>query len=120
MSWIVLSAALTFGYLPQASSFGGVMDTSKPCFEQTLSFEAVMFGHLRVATELETRDTTDDGIGWHPYQSRYRVKAEAFTKGIKVGGRHECIHPTLSSDRRENRLLTQETELYVMLELTNG
>lgn len=114
-AWLILSWALTLGWVPNQSAFGRPLsDPTQRVFEQTFALQAKIGDHVLLATELETREVPDTLLGWEPFQARYRIRAEALWGFVTVGLKHECIHPVTSADYT-NALLTDETEIYMRI-----
>ena len=105
-SFLVLSWALTFGYLPDASvvvgrdlcadrgvEYGG-------SFHQTIELGLTAWDFVTLWTNIETYEKANSATVFSPFRSDYNI-------GLNVGGTvagfrldagitHECIHPVYS------------------------
>ena len=113
MPWIILSAALTLGWIPNQSSFGGIDRATQNVFFQTIEARATLFKLVYLSGAVETRDEYAGGtsFGFMPFQSTYTFSAGVEYKNFKLDLTHFCIHPALSQDRVKNSLLTDETRI---------
>lgn len=124
--WLILSWALTFGWVPNQSSFGappmgaGQTEPNQRVFEQTLSVDADLFSHFRIGADVETRDRCENLAAWTPFQSRYRFRAGVHFGPVSLDLKHECIHPTISAAGDDRGILTDETEISVTIKGTMG
>lgn len=119
-SWLILSAALTFGYMSNNFQSLGYDNDWSGSYEQTISLEAKALDHLRVFTEVETLDKPLELTSWAPYESRFRIGAELYSKYFSLGIKHECIHPTLAIVTPEDPYYASTTEIYARLSFSSG
>jgi hypothetical protein len=126
MQWLVLSWALTCGYLPSSQSavvFPGThanvysidyRDTFSTKFE--VSAEAL--NHLRIWGSAETRENISANIGlgfFSPYQAYYIGGISLYAKGIEIGISHECDHGISSDVLASPWLGGGSTEIFVKI-----
>ena len=121
-AFLLLSWALTFGYLP--SSTLAVQDTDKQHFVdqsgalmQTIELGLTAWDTITVWTNIQTYDTMVTGIRYAPFRSDYNI---GLNVGHDVAGfrldagiKHECVHPVISGPVSSRRYAAGETEVYV-------
>ena len=93
-SWLVLSWALTVGYMPsnaQSMSRESLFDGG--CYEQTIGGSAEILGHIRLLTDIVTLDRYVKGeYCFSPFRTTYHIALETYAGPFTVGCRHFCTH----------------------------
>jgi hypothetical protein len=120
-SWIVLSWALTVGWLP--SSGVAIVDTNNSTaivnqntFSSKFEISAEAINHIRVWGSAETRESFDNSgtLGlFNPYEAYYRFGTAIYSKGIEVGIEHECAHGIEAGYTNRPWLWSGYTNIYV-------
>jgi hypothetical protein len=126
-SFLVLSWALTFGYLPSGSnvigSGSGVenpvgVNYSNSCM-QTIELGLTAWDTVTIWTNIETYDTVR-GVGrFAPFRSDYNIGLnigrEIAGFRLDAGVSHECIHPVMSDSKIGKWVAGGDTEIYVKI-----
>ena len=71
MQWLILSLALTCGYMPQNVQMLNQTLYDKPCFEQTVEVSGLVAEHLNVFGSVQTYDTHNKGLSFFPFRADY-------------------------------------------------
>ncbi len=113
MQWLILSLALTCGYMPQNVQMLDQALYDKPCFEQTVEVSGLVAEHLNVFGSVQTYDTHNKGLSFFPFRADYSIGAELLWKGFALGVRHECDHPVIYTSPQALGYAGNETEIYL-------
>ena len=122
-SWIVLSWALTCGWLPMsgtcvvsATGVNGVGYLN--AVSSKLEIQADIWQHARIFGSMETRETLslDPSLGlFSPYEAYFVAGAALYAKGIEIGIIHECDHGIESSSDFIPWISSGGTEVYIKI-----
>ena len=127
MQWLVLSWALTVGYLPTNVQFldsapnmsienQWIYLENNGSMETTIGLSAIAFDHIKLSTSIETYiHTTDSILSYWPYRSDYNIGLSIYTKNLELGIKHTCIHPTIYSIDQILGYGANTTEIFVKL-----
>lgn len=123
MNWLVLSWALTFGYLPLQTSevytFGNAVVIKAPetAMSTTLELEASAFDFIRAWGTMQTyRDFSFTIIEKAPWRADYSIGAELYYGFFAFGIKHEDISGIdLKGLTVKAHYNNQTTEIYVSL-----
>lgn len=114
MNWLILSCALTIGYLPtNATAINNYRVEASECFEQTVYVNATAFDHISLWGSIETYDFNFTGLQFFPFRSDYSVGFELYDKNIAIGIMHECDHPVIFQPFQFQGLSANITEAYI-------
>ena len=126
LSWLMVSWAFTFGYLPCDGStivepsnaiYGQVFHEDAIATKFELSAEA--FNHLRISSSIETREVYNGQVSslgaFSPYEGYFKLGAAFYGKSWEVGISHECDHGIQASNVPSAWLWAGNTELYIKL-----
>jgi hypothetical protein len=110
MQWLVLSWALTVGWLPLDAT-GIVNPAVKNGITGVANYDAIStkfelqadaFNHFKVFGSIETRETFDTSPSaagmFSPYESYFIAGAAFYAKGIEFRISHECDHGMENTD----------------------
>lgn len=122
-SFLVLSWALTFGYIPSASTVIGssenhkaAVDYSRSCM-QTIELGLTAWDTVTVWTNIETYDRMESLTTFAPFRSDYNIGLnigrEIAGFRFDAGCKHECIHPVMSDSKIGKWVAGGDTEVYV-------
>jgi hypothetical protein len=123
-SWLVLSWALTVGYVPAQYEIltsplntdtvenlrSGLIATSAE-----LGVNAEILKHFRLSASCETYQyLMPELFGFAPYRADYVFGAAIFADNIELGLRHECDHG-VNSGPIEGHYASLETQFYLKI-----
>jgi hypothetical protein len=125
LSWLVLSWALTLGWLPTSGRvFVGLPGDPGLLYQDTYStkFElsAEALNHLRVWGSVETLEGADGIASFMPYEAYYRAGAALYARGFEVGIEHECDHGIEASYQDNPWYWGGYTEIYIKISGRTG
>lgn len=123
-SFLVLSWALTFGYIPSSSVI--VYDNAIPhrveqsgSFMQTVALGLTAWDTVTIWTNIETYDRMITTTSYAPFRSDYNIGLNVGhdVAGFRLdaGVCHECVHPVLSSAVPQKYILGVDTNVYIKI-----
>jgi hypothetical protein len=122
MQWLVLSWALTIGYLPMQtdSIVNGAETVHLPAPENaiatTFELDAVAFDHLRAWGKMRSYESfAFDRLYMVPWRIDFSIGAEVFYGPFALGVWHECDHGVDSSRYMKPWYSRGTTEIYIAI-----
>ena len=114
MQWLILSLALSCGYMPQNTQMVNLRIYEQPCFTQTVDISGLVAEHLNVYGSVRTYDIYKSGLSFSPFRADYTIGAELLWQGFTLGIHHECDHAVLYKTGTQARGFEgNETEIYL-------
>jgi hypothetical protein len=122
MQWLILSWALTVGWLP-VSGVGIVNPLTQDmvgvgtlnAFSTKFELNAYVLNHIRIYGSTETRETINclsvAGL-FKPYEDYFVAGVSVYAKNIEVGLMHECDHGVEGSIDPTRYVTAGYTEIY--------
>lgn len=109
MEWLLISWALTCGWMPLNQSVierpdAYAFDIKDNCLMQKGDLSATAFGFATVYTSIETFDKPDKIPYFAPFLTDYVFGVKFEKKNITVGFEHSCAHPVLSMPVKDSVL----------------
>jgi len=95
MQWLLLSLAISMGYMPQNVQIIDYSMFEQPCFTQTVEVSGLVAEHLNVYGSVRTYDFNGHGLSFSPFRADYSIGAELLWRDFSLGVRHECDHPVI-------------------------
>lgn len=113
MQWLLLSLALSCGYMPQNTQMVNQRFYEQPGFTQTIEMSGLVAEHINVFGSVRTYDIYKSGLSFAPFRADYTIGAELLWHGFSLGIRHECDHPVIYTSNQLLGYASSETEIYV-------
>jgi len=114
MQWLLLSLALSCGYMPQNMQMVNLRLYEQPCFTQTIEVSGLVAEHLNVYGSVRTYDIYRSRLSFSPFRVDYIIGAELLWQSFALGIRHECDHAVLYKTGAQDRGFEgNETEIYL-------
>jgi hypothetical protein len=125
MQWLVLSWALTCGWLPMSATsivypgdtIYGIGGANAISTKMELTAEA--WNHLRAWSSIETREVlqpSDFSLGlFSPYEAYFIAGMALYANNIEIGISHECDHGIETTLDLAPWISNGQTEIYIKL-----
>lgn len=122
-SFLVLSWALTLGYVPTQSNIAGDQYTrieqGKIATVSTIDFGVTAWNRLKIYSQIETFQYLNPTYtGFNPYRTDYIFGIDYYiSKNITLGIIHECDHPVVSyyDMKADYQFLSSETKIFARI-----